>query len=205
MARRRKIDRPLKTFGSVPWPAGANARNGRPAMRTLMLPAFEPRQEQSMSDQSDDFRQADGRFGKGNPGGPGRPRLRDRAAALDRRAAEAGADLVDVALEQAKGGNLKAVEMLLDRIWPVRRGRPVEIEAPPIRATADLLPVGAALSDAVLSGDVTPEEGKAAARVVEAHRKMIMTVDHERRIRAIEEEDDEQAYLARPPSRGPGK
>src|SRR4051812_21003265 len=85
-----------------------------------------------------------GVFGKGNPGGPGRPRLRERAAALDLRAAEAGAELIDVALKEAKGGNLKAVEMLLDRIWPVRRGRPVEIEAPPIRSTADLLPVGAA-------------------------------------------------------------
>src|SRR4051812_17853031 len=143
-----------------------------------------------MSDQPDDFRQADGRFGKGNPGGPGRPRFRERAAALDLLAAEAGPELIDVALKEAKGGNLKAVEMLLDRIWPVRRGRPVEIEAPPIRATADLLPVGAALSDAVLSGEVTPQEGSAAARVVEAHRKMIMIVDHEQRIRAIEEEDE---------------
>jgi len=143
-----------------------------------------------MSDPSDDFRQTDGRFGKGNPGGPGRPRTIDRAAALDLRAAEAAPDLIDVVLEQAKGGNLKAIEMLLDRIWPVRRGRPVEIEAPPIRAITDLLPVGAALSDAVLSGDVTPEEGTAAARVVEAHRRMIRTIELERRIRAIEEEDE---------------
>src|SRR3954464_8407398 len=90
---------------------------------------FNARQEQTMSDPSDDFRQTDGRFGKGNPGGPGRPRTIDRAAALDLRAAEAAPDLIDVALEQAKGGNLKAIEMLLDRIWPVRRGRPVEIEA----------------------------------------------------------------------------
>src|SRR5436309_13724492 len=103
-----------------------------------------------MSDHPDDFRQTDGRFSKGNPGGPGRPRLRERAAALDLVAAEAGPELIDVALKEAKGGNLQAVEMLLDRIWPVRRGRPVEIEAPSIRASADLLPVGAALSDAVL-------------------------------------------------------
>src|SRR5881275_3421214 len=106
-----------------------------------MVLAFHQHQGHSMSDDPDDFRQTDGRFSKGNPGGPGRPRLRERAAALDLRAAEAATDLIDVALEQAKGGNLKAIEMLLDRIWPVRRGRPVEIEAPPIRATADLLPV----------------------------------------------------------------
>src|SRR4051812_22326641 len=120
-----------------------------------MVLAFHQHQEHSMSDDPDDFRQIAGRFSKGNPGGPGRPHRRDRAAALDLRAAEAAPELIDVALKEAKGGNLKAVEMLLDRIWPVRRGRPVEIAARPIRATADLLPVGAALSDAVLNGDVT--------------------------------------------------
>ena len=56
-----------------------------------------------MSDQSDDFRQADGRFGKGNPGGPGRPRFRERAAALDLLAAEAGPELIDVAVRNEQG------------------------------------------------------------------------------------------------------
>jgi hypothetical protein len=157
-----------------------------------------------VSDNSEDFRQADGRFGKGNPGGPGRPRLRDRAAALDLRAAEAGPTLIDVALEQAKAGNLKAVEMLLDRIWPVRRGRPVEIAVPPIRGINDLVPVGAAVTDAVLSGDVSPEEGSDAARVLVAHQRMIRTVDLERRIRAIEEED-ELRDVGLPSNRGRSK
>jgi hypothetical protein len=62
-------------------------------------------------------------FGKGNPGGPGRPPLRERAAALDALATDAGAELIEIALNEAKTGNLRAVEMLLDRIWPVRRGR----------------------------------------------------------------------------------
>jgi hypothetical protein len=146
----------------------------------------------------DDFRQGDGRFGKGNPGGPGRPRAAQRMAALDVRAAEAGPDLIDVALKEAKGGNLKAVEMLLDRVWPVRRGRPVEIEAPPIRALADLVPVGAAVTDAVLTGEVTPEEGSDAARVVEAHRKLVETVDIEKRMTALE--DRAKLLAARPPS-----
>jgi hypothetical protein len=138
---------------------------------------------------SDDFRQADGRFGKGNPGGPGRPRAAERTAALDLLAADAGADLVGVALEQARKGNLKAVEMLLDCIWPMRRGRPVQVGAPQIRATADLIPVGAGLTDAVMGGDLSPEEGAAAARVLAAHQKMIQTVDLEQRIIALEEND----------------
>ena len=137
---------------------------------------------------SDDFRQADGRFTRGNPGGPGRPRACERAAALDLLAAEAGADLIEVALSEAKKGNLRAVEMLLDRIWPVRRGRPVEVDAPPIRTIPDLVPAGAAVTGAVLSGELTPEEGSAAARVLVAHQKMIETVDLEQRLDKLQKE-----------------
>jgi len=53
---------------------------------------------------SEDFRQTDGRFAKGNPGGPGRPRARERAAAVDELAGEAGAELIEVALDAAKEG-----------------------------------------------------------------------------------------------------
>jgi len=142
-----------------------------------------------MSDDSfADFRQPDGRFAKGNPGGPGRSRARERIAALDQRVAEAGEDLIDAALKVAKDGNVRALEMLLDRIWPARRGRPVEIDAPEIRGTPDLVPATAAVTNAVLNGDVTPREGAAAARVIEAHGSMIELVDLERRMTALEEE-----------------
>src|SRR5688500_10285152 len=121
-----------------------------------------------MSDDSSDIRQPNGRFAKGNPGGPGRPRTAERSREYDQRAADAGPELIEAALAQAQGGSLKAIEMLLDRIWPVRRGRPVQVEVPEIRTTADLLPVGAALTNSVLDGEMTPEEGSAAARVLVA-------------------------------------
>jgi hypothetical protein len=142
-----------------------------------------------MSDDSfADFRHSDGRFAKGNRGGPGRPRSRDRIAALDERVAEAGNDLIEAALKVAKDGNVRAIEMLLERIWPARRGRPVEIDAPEIRSVPDLVPATAAVTNAVLNGDVTPREGAAAARVIEAHRSMIVTVDLAQRMTEFEEE-----------------
>ena len=142
-----------------------------------------------MSDDSfGDFRQPDGRFAKGNPGGPGRPRARERIAALDQRVAEAGEDLIDAALKVAKDGNVRALEMLLDRIWPVQRGRPVEIDAPEIRTVSDVVPATAAVTNAVLNGEVTPREGAAAARVIETHGSMIELVELERRMTALEQE-----------------
>src|SRR5581483_10563996 len=144
----------------------------------------------TMSDESfGDFRRPDGRFARGNPGGPGRPRARERIAALDQRVAEAGEDLIDAALKVAKDGNVRALEMLLDRIWPAQRGRPVAIEAPEIRAVSDVVPATAAVTNAVLTGDVTPREGAAAARAIETHGRMIELVDLERRMTALEAED----------------
>jgi hypothetical protein len=96
--------------------------------------------------------------------------------------------LIEAALKVAKDGNVRAIEMLLDRIWPARRGRPVEVEAPEIRAVADVVPASAAVTSAVLNGDLTPREGAAVARVIEAHGSMIELVDLERRMTELEKE-----------------
>jgi hypothetical protein len=146
------------------------------------------KQEPDMSDDSSEIRQPNGRFAKGNPGGPGRPRAVERVLEFDQRVADAAPELIDAALQKAQAGNLKAIEMLLDRIWPVRRGRPVQLEVPEIRTTADLLPVGAALTNSVLDGEMTPEEGSAAARVLVAHARMIEDVDIDRRVWELENE-----------------
>jgi hypothetical protein len=106
-------------------------------------------------------RTADGRFAEGNPGGPGRPRkaVKVAAAALDQRAAEAAPQLFDVAFEQARAGSFAAVKYLLDRVWPVGQGRPLEIAAPEIKDPRDLLPAAAALSNTVLAGEASAQEG----------------------------------------------
>ena len=138
-------------------------------------------------DPSSARRPATGRCAKGPPGGPGRPRAAERVRELDRLVAEAGPALVEALLTLAKAGNLRAMEILLNRIWPARRGRPVTVDAPEIGKSADLLPVGAAITNAVLSGEVTPQEGSATARVLTAHADMIEMADFEQRLVALEE------------------
>jgi hypothetical protein len=68
-------------------------------------------------------RTGDGRFAKGNPGGPGRPRgaVREAASTLDQVAVEASAELIKVFLELARAGNLEALKRMMARIWPQRR------------------------------------------------------------------------------------
>ena len=62
-------------------------------------------------------RGANGRFVKGNPGGPGRPPGRNAFAmlALDDRAADVGEELFELALKAARNGNARALFELLDR------------------------------------------------------------------------------------------
>jgi hypothetical protein len=92
-----------------------------------------------MSDESfTNFRAADGRFARGNPGGP------------------------------------------------------VEIVAPEIRGVPDLVPASA-MTNAVLNGDVTPDEGRAAVRGLDRHGNMIAPADLERRMSELEAEDDVEA------------
>jgi hypothetical protein len=50
------------------------------------------------------------------------------------------------------------------------------------------VPATAAVANAVLNGAITPREGAAAVRVIEAHRSMIVTVDLAQRMTALEEE-----------------
>lgn len=139
--------------------------------------------------QPDPSRAANGRFAKGNPGGPGRPPKPAMAAvaALDELGVQAARELIGVVMEQARAGNLKAVDMVLQRIWPVPRGRPVQIDAPPVRACTDLMSAHGAVVDAVLAGDVSAAEGARVSAVLETQRRIVSDVELERLITEFEE------------------
>ena len=141
----------------------------------------------------DASRTTDGRFAKGNPGGPGRPPKAAMAtvAALDGLGVEAARELMGVVMEQARAGNLKSIEMVLARIWPARRGRPVQIDAPPVRACADLISAHGAVVDAVPAGDVSAAEGAQVSAVLETPRRIVSDVDLERLIIDLEERTTE--------------
>ncbi|HTR87235.1 MAG TPA: hypothetical protein VMI56_22320 [Reyranella sp.] len=62
----------------------------------------------------------------------------------------------------------------------------MEIAAPEIRALRDIIPATAAITDAVLAGDVTPAEGMATARVIKVHGNMIEPIDLEERLTELE-------------------
>jgi hypothetical protein len=125
---------------------------------------------QDPSENPSPTRYANGRFAIGHPGGPGRPRnpVNTTAQELDRIGIEAAQELLRLILDRARQGNLKAADMVLQRIWPVRRNRPVNMEVPFGSMLPNVLPEHAALAEAMMNGEITPQDAQAATRVLQA-------------------------------------
>ena len=134
-------------------------------------------------------RAPNGRFVAGGSGGPGRPKgSRHRAqAALDAIGEAGAAEVLQAVLQAARSGDLRAASILLDRVWPARKGRAVEVELPAVANAADLVPALAAVAAAMARGELTPEEARAVAGVLEAQRKAIETAELEARVAALEQ------------------
>lgn len=118
-----------------------------------------------------EVRDSTGRFVKGHPGGPGRPRSLVSTAAqeLDLLGVEVAREVMGMIVERARAGNLKAAEMLLQRIWPARRNRPIELDLPMGEdALPNLLGEHANLVVAMADGHITPQDARVAARVLRA-------------------------------------
>jgi hypothetical protein len=129
-------------------------------------------------------------FEPGNPGGPGRPAgSRNKATlVLDQIADDAGKAILEKMVEAAMGGEMRAAELVLQRIWPARKSRPIALTLPAIQSASDVVAAVGAVADAVGAGDITPDEGQAVASILEAKRRAIETVELESRIAAIEQE-----------------
>jgi hypothetical protein len=106
--------------------------------------------------------------------------------ALDAIGAEGAADVLRKVVESAKEGDMRAAEILVKRVWPERKGRPINVTLPPMETAADLVKAIGAVVSAVAAGDISPDEGQALSSMIETHRRAIETEDLERRLAAIE-------------------
>jgi hypothetical protein len=101
---------------------------------------------------------------------------------------DAGEDILCAMVEAAKGGDLRAADLVLSRIWPARKSRPIALTLPAIQSASDVVAAVGAVADAVGAGDITPDEGQAVASILEAKRRAIEPVDLELRLSALEQE-----------------
>ena len=122
----------------------------------------------------------------GNPNGRP-PGARNHVANLALRLMDTDAEAVILALIQiAKGGDVSAIKLVLERVAPLPRNRPVSFVVPPIDTPADLGAAMTAVLHAVAAGELTPDEGVSVASLVETRRRTIETIELDARIAALE-------------------
>ncbi len=129
----------------------------------------------------------------GNPAGkpPGaRHRITVLAETLMADDAEA---VVRAVVAAAKGGDMTAARLILDRISPPRRGCPVSFKLPTIETAADISKVLTVVLASVACGDLTPDEATAISGVVEVKRKAIETEELGARLTALEQAAEDRS------------
>src|ERR1700730_17667187 len=89
-------------------------------------------------------------------------------------------------IRKAKSGDMQAARLILDRIMPPRRGRPVKFQLSHSKPAADVVAALAAVVKGMAGGQLSPAEAVEIAGVVELARRAIETQDVEVRLRALE-------------------
>ena len=128
-------------------------------------------------------------FQAGNPGGP--PGSKNKTTQLiEQLAAGQAEQLIQKALELAQAGDVTCLRMMLDRLWPVRKGQPVNMVMPPINTPQDVLSAIASIWTAIREGRLTPDEASALSIVIDRSVQAIELHDITKRITALEKARD---------------
>jgi len=95
--------------------------------------------------------------------------------------------VVRAVIEKAKEGDMLAAKIILDRVAPLRKGRPIEIDIPAAKSAGDIANAMANLIIAMAAGEITPDEAATVASVIEVRRRTIETLELDERLRALED------------------
>ena len=138
-----------------------------------------------------------GRFVKGTSGGPGNPQLQ-QLAEYKRvvREAVTPKQLIAVLrtlLEKARGGDILAAKILLDRTLGKVQASPAvadaaAVELPTMANTADVVTASNAILKALGEGRLTPDAAAKYATIVELARRTLETFDLAERLAVLEQE-----------------
>jgi hypothetical protein len=126
---------------------------------------------------------------KGTSGNPrGRPKGSRNKATLLAIAAMEGElnDVVRVVLDAAKGGDMAAARLVVDKLIPATRERPLSIVLPEVANAQDCAKAQAKVLAAVAAGELLPGEGETLAGLIEQQRRSLETSEMAARMEAVE-------------------
>lgn len=128
-------------------------------------------------------------FQKGQSGNPsGRPlgARNQRTVALEELLDGEIEAITRRAIEAAKAGDIAAIRLVMDRVLPPARSRPILIDLPMVTDAASVSSAQSEILKAVALGDLRLDEAESLSGLLEARRKSLETVELEDRIKQLE-------------------
>lgn len=125
------------------------------------------------------------KFKPGQSGNPkGRPKDKTPATLLRKSIADDMPEIIKTLVNLAKGGDVQAAKVLLDRICPPLKPQTLAINLP---ANGSLTEQGSEIIKATMAGQIPPDVGSQLITAM-AHQAKIMEVDElAKRIEALED------------------
>ena len=124
-------------------------------------------------------------FRPGNPGRP--PGSKNQTTRLVEQLVADEAEMITRKLiALALAGNVRCLQLCLDRLSPQRNGRPVDFQLPAINDTRDIVAAMAAITNAVNDGSLTAEEADHLVHVLDGYAVAMTTHDFAARLETLE-------------------
>jgi hypothetical protein len=129
------------------------------------------------------------RFEKGESGNPaGRPPgSRNKATLLAESIFEGEAEsIIRMAIDKAREGDVTAIRLCLDRVFPRLRDRATVFDLPPINGAPDALAALTSILAGVRAGELTAAEGCELSKLVDHYLRALEAKEFERRLDILE-------------------
>ncbi len=97
------------------------------------------------------------------------------------------ANITKAVIEAAKSGDLTAARIILDRLIPPAKERPITLNLPDTKTADGVSAAQSAILQAVASGELLPGEASTLSTIVESKRRAIETQELSERITKLEE------------------
>jgi Family of unknown function (DUF5681) len=137
-------------------------------------------------------------FEKGQSGNPaGRPPgSRNKATILAESMFQGEAEaIIRLAIDKAKQGDMTAIRLCLERVFPRLRDRATLFDLPPINGAPEALAAMTTIVAGVRGGDLTAAEGSDLSKLVDHYLRALEAKDFEHRLEV----------MAAQPRKDPGK
>jgi hypothetical protein len=94
--------------------------------------------------------------------------------------------LTQKAIDLALTGDIPALRLCLDRIFPPRKDRPVSFELPPITSAKDAAALVSSVLAAVAAGEITPADAAELGKLIDSYVKAYETAELAERLERLE-------------------